>query len=93
LRFCFLKLTLRFIMEKLTKHDIFANALYQKVMQYTNQVETRKLFQELILDPILQHVLEKVFPYVMLSCVLFILLLIVIIITLAIMIFQIRKSV
>ena len=80
-------------MEKLTKHDLFTNALFQKLLQYTNDIEKRKQFQDVILDPILQHVLEKVFPYVMLSCVLFILLLIVIIITLAIMIFQIRKSV
>jgi hypothetical protein len=79
-------------MDKNTKEGKFANSVLQKMLLYINREETRRQFQDVILDPILQHVLERVFPYVMLTCVLFILLLIVIIITLAIMIFQIRRS-
>jgi len=72
------------------KQELFTNSLFQKVLLYLNREETRKQFQEFVLDPILQSVLEKVFPYMILTCVLFILLLVVVIITLSIMIFQIR---
>jgi len=74
------------------KNDLFTNAVFQKVLVYLNREETRKQFQEVVLDPILKHVLEKVFPYMILICVLFILLLVVVIITLSIMIFQIRSA-
>jgi hypothetical protein len=80
------------IKPRLPKKDIFTNTIFQKVLFYLNHEQTRKQFHELVLDPILQHVLEKVFPYMILTCVLFILLLVVVIITLSIMIFQIRAT-
>jgi hypothetical protein len=62
-----------------------------KLMMHFNKEETRKQFEHLVLDPILHHILDKIFPYIILTCVLFILLLVVIVVTLAIMIFQIRS--
>ena len=69
-----------------------SKSFIEKLMLNFNKEDTRRHFEELILDPILQHVLDKIFPYIILTCVLFILLLVVIVVTLAIMIFQIRGT-
>ncbi len=45
-----------------------------------------------ILDPILNYILNKIFPYVMLICVMFMLLLISVIVTLCVMIFKFRTN-
>ena len=45
-----------------------------------------------ILDPILNYILNKIFPYVMLICVMFMLLLVSVIVTLCVMIFKFRTN-
>jgi len=64
----------------------------QKLFMYINKEETRKQFQVFLLDPLLNHVMERVLPYILLTCVLFVLLLLVAILTLGIIVFQLRKG-
>jgi hypothetical protein len=64
--------------------------LLQKLMLYVGKDEVRHQIKYHLLDPLLQHVLERVYPYIILICVLFVLLLFVILITLGIIVFQIR---
>ena len=45
-----------------------------------------------ILDPILNHILKKIFPYIILICVMFALLLLAVLITLGVIIFQMRSG-
>jgi bifunctional UDP-N-acetylglucosamine pyrophosphorylase/glucosamine-1-phosphate N-acetyltransferase len=54
-------------------------------------VDTR-MGQDTIIDPLLNHVMKRVFPYIILTCVLFILLLLVVLLTLGIIVFQMRKN-
>ena len=68
----------------------WATAFLQRAIDYIRQEETRKQIQDLIIDPLLNHVMNRVFPYIILTCVLFVLLLIVILVTLGIIVMQMR---
>lgn len=73
-----------------TKKD--TSFLMQRIFQFVNQEETQKQVQVYLLDPLINHIMERVFPYIVLTCVLFVLLLIVVMLTLGIIIFQLRKG-
>jgi hypothetical protein len=64
-----------------------------KLFLYINREETRQQFQNFVIDPLLNHVLERVFPYILLTCVLFLVLIVVVMLTLGIVIFQLRKGI
>jgi len=70
----------------------WAQSFLQKAIEYVRQEETRKQIQGLIIDPLLNHVMNRVFPYIILTCVLFVLLLIVILVTLGIIVMQMRAQ-
>ena len=72
--------------------DSVTNKFMQKVFMFMNKEETKKQFQVFFMDPLLNHIMERVFPYIILTCVLFVLLLIVVMLTLGIIIFQLRKG-
>lgn len=63
-----------------------------KLFLYMNRDETRQQFQNFVIDPLLNHVMERVFPYIMLTCVLFMILILIVMLTLGIIIFQLRKG-
>jgi hypothetical protein len=46
----------------------------QKLIQIVQTEENKKMVQVFLLDPILNHVLERLFPYVLMLCVLFVIL-------------------
>jgi hypothetical protein len=64
----------------------------QRIFQFVNHEDTQKQVQVYLLDPLINHIMERVFPYIVLTCVLFVLLLIVVMLTLGIIIFQLRKG-
>jgi hypothetical protein len=64
--------------------------LLQKIVGYIGKDEVKVQIKRQLIDPLLQHVLERIYPYIILICVLFVLLLFVILITLGIIVFQIR---
>jgi hypothetical protein len=63
------------------------------VIQYIGKEEIRKRLHDDVVDPMIDHVMKRVFPYIILTCVLFILLLIVVLLTLGIIIFHLRNPV
>jgi hypothetical protein len=65
-------------------------ALMQKVLDYVVRDDIRLKIQSEIVDPLLDHIMKRVFPYIILTCVFFILLLIVVLLTLGIIVFQMR---
>ena len=69
-----------------------SDALLQKVFRYINRDETRKQIQVFLLDPMLNHLMERVFPYIVLTCVFFAVLLLLVVSTLVIILFQLRKG-
>jgi hypothetical protein len=56
----------------------------QKIIKAIQTDENKKMMQVFLVDPILNHVLERLFPYVLILCVLFVLLTTMIAITLLI---------
>jgi len=54
----------------------------QKMSQIIQTEENKKMVHVFLVDPILNHVLERLFPYVLILCVLFVILTIMITLTL-----------
>jgi hypothetical protein len=54
----------------------------QKLSQTLQTDENKKMLQVFILDPVLNHILERLFPYILILCVLFVILTVMISITL-----------
>ena len=59
---------------------------------YLQKEETLTKLHLYVMDPLLNHILERVFPYIVLTCVLFGLLLIVAMCTFAVVLMQMRNA-
>jgi hypothetical protein len=68
----------------------FMEQMMEKSIHILNREDTRKKLQLYLIDPLLNHVLERVFPYIILICVLFSLLLIFAMMTFGMLILQQR---
>jgi hypothetical protein len=65
-------------MDSIKKNDVIKNFIQKAFLMLSND-ESKKHIQVYIIDPILNHVLERVFPYIILTTVLFIILIVCII--------------
>ncbi len=63
----------------------------QKVIQFVGKKDIQERIKHEVVDPILNHIMKRVFPYIILICVLFVLLLLVVLLTLGVIIFQLRS--
>lgn len=77
-------------MEK--KDSMLSNKLWQKLFVFINRDETRKQLQMFLVDPLLNHVMERIFPYILLSCVFLVILLLLVMLTLGIVLFHFRNT-
>ena len=68
------------------------NLILEKVIHYLQKDETLQKLHYYILDPLLNHILERVFPYIVLTCVLFGLLLILAMCTFAVVLLQMKNA-
>jgi len=66
--------------------------MIKKFLEYVGRDEIRSKIQGDVLDPLLNHIMKRVFPYIILTCVFFILLLLVVLLTLGIIVFQMQKT-
>ena len=66
--------------------------LMEKSIHLLNRDDTRKKLQLYLIDPLLNHIMERVFPYIVLTCALFTLLLIVAMLTFGMLIVQTRSA-
>ncbi len=67
--------------------------LLEKSIHVLNRDDTRKKLQLYLIDPLLNHIMERVFPYIVLTCALFTLLLIVAMLTFGMLIVQTRSAI
>ena len=63
----------------------------QKTIRYLGKQDIQEKLKRELVDPVLNHVMKRVFPYIILICVLFVLLLLVVLLTLGVIIFQMRS--
>ena len=68
-----------------------ANQFLEKTIQFLQSEETLQKIRFYVIDPVLNHILERIFPYIILSCVLFGLLLIIAISTFVLALFQMKS--
>jgi len=66
--------------------------MIKKFLEYVGRDAIRSKIQGDVLDPLLNHIMKRVFPYIILTCVFFILLLLVVLLTLGIIVFQMQKT-
>lgn len=71
----------------------WATMLMQKWITYMERESVRKSFQAKVIDPILQHILKQIFPYILLICIMFILLLFAVLVTLGVLLFSVRPAI
>ncbi len=64
----------------------------EKAIQYLQKEETLKQIHHYVMDPLLNHILERVFPYIVFTCVLFSIILIVVMCTFALLLLQFRNT-
>ena len=65
----------------------------QKLSQILQTEENKKMMQVFLIDPILNHILDRIFPYVLILCVLFVVLTIMISLTLIIVFTRVPAAV
>ena len=71
------------IASNVTKKD-WLQRWIRKLSQNLQTEENKKMIHVFVVDPILNHILERIFPYILIMCVLFVILTIMITVTLLI---------
>jgi hypothetical protein len=66
------------------------DTFFKKCIQYFEKDSVQASLRGKVIDPILRHILNKIFPYIVLICVMFVMLLLAVLITLGVIIFQVR---
>jgi len=64
----------------------------EKMAAHLQKEENKRLIQLYLIDPILNHVLERVFPYIILTCALFSLLVILVGMTFVIILLKVPNT-
>ena len=64
----------------------------EKMAVHLQKEENKRLIQLYVIDPILNHVLERVFPYIILTCALFSLLVILVGMTFVIILLKVPNT-
>ena len=64
----------------------------EKTIHFMNRDDTRKRLHLYLIDPLLNHIMERVFPFIVLTCVLFTLLFIAVMLTLGMLVVQLRSN-
>jgi hypothetical protein len=73
--------------------EALTTSFINRIIQYIGKEEIRRKLHDDILDPLMDHIMKRVFPYIIMTCVLFLLLLVVVLLTLGITIFHLRNPV
>lgn len=67
-------------------------SLSQKWIEYLGRQEIHQVLQTKIIDPLFNHIMSRIMPYLVLLCALFVLLLLSVLLTLGIIVFQLRGT-
>jgi hypothetical protein len=62
------------------KQDI-VQRIFEKATAYMRKEENKRWFQVFVLDPVLGHIMDRIFPYIVIMCIIFIVLIILIMLT------------
>jgi len=69
------------------------HTILDKALQFFQEPKNRERIQTQCIDPILHHILDRMFPYIILTCILFSLILLMSLTSVGLLVFQMRQSV
>jgi hypothetical protein len=67
------------------------NSVLNRALQFFENPENREKIQHRCIDPLLKHILDRMFPYIILTSILFSLILLFSLTSVALLIFQLYK--
>ena len=67
--------------------------ILDKAVQFFQEPVNRERIQTQCIDPLLRHILDRMFPYIILTCIIFSLILLMSLTTVGLLVFQLRHSV
>jgi len=70
----------------------FVHSILDKSIQFFQESKNREKIQTHCIDPLIRHVLDRLFPYIILTCVLFCLILLMSFASIWLLIFQLRSN-
>ena len=68
-------------------------SILDRVVQFFQEETNRKRIQIHCIDPLLRHILDRMFPYIILTCILFSLILLMSLTTVSLLVFQMRQPI
>ena len=71
----------------------WSDSITQKMTAFFEKEHIQAAIRNKVLDPIMNHILKRVFPYIILICIMFILLLVSVLLTLGVIIFKIHRAI
>lgn len=69
------------------------HTILDKALQFIQEPKNRERIQKQCIDPLIHHVLDRMFPYIILTCILFSLILLMSLTSVGLLIFQMRQSI
>ena len=69
------------------------HTIMDKALQFIQEPKNRERIQTQCIDPLLHHILDRMFPYIILTCILFSLILLMSLTSVGLLIFQMRQSI
>jgi hypothetical protein len=67
--------------------------ILDKVVQYFQEPRNHEIIQKKCIDPLMKYILERIFPYIILTCIVFSIILLLSLTTVGLLIFQLTASV
>ena len=69
----------------------FVNTILDRTLQFFQEPKNRQRIQHECIDPLLRHILDRMFPYIILTCILFSLILLMSLTSVGLLIFQLHS--
>ena len=69
------------------------HAILDKALQFFQEPTNRERIQDHFINPVLRHILDQIFPYIILTCIIFSLILLMSLTSVGLLVFQLRNSI
>ena len=69
------------------------HSILEKALQFFQEPTNRERIQDQFINPLLRHILDQIFPYLILTCIIFSLILLMSLTSVGLLIFQFRNSI
>ena len=68
-------------------------SILDRIIQFFQEEKNRERIKSQCIDPLLRHILDKMFPYIILTCIIFSLILLMSLTTVSLLVFQMRQPI